>query len=105
MELNLTERRAFSDSELRAHIARLLERYPQTSPEEEAQILRFLKKGPTVEVAMLLSDPDAKPAIERFTRDHKRHFSIGPFGIAAAMAAVVLLIVLCMMLWDAGLTR
>ena len=105
MTIELSERRPLADGELRAHVARLLDLYPRTSLEEEAQILHFLKKGPTVEVALLLSDPEAKPAIARFTRDHKREFSIGPAGIAAALGIVALVVLAIVMLWDAGLTR
>jgi len=89
----------------RAHVEDLLRRYPDVSPDEDAEILRFLNKGPPVEAWLVTSHTDLQPNLQRFRADHADHFSLGTKDYLKVAGLVLAIIIACIFLWDAGAGR
>lgn len=86
----------------RVHIEALLSRYPEVSAEEDAEILRFMKKSPALDVA-LLSTADIRQQLARFRADHRKQFELGLHHYLGVLFLVAMLLIACAMLWDIGL--
>lgn len=102
METPASTQRKLANEEQREHIADLLRRYPQISPAEEAAILRFLKKAPAIEVGLLAADDAARPKLDQFKIDHAKAFTIGPKGLATAVAIIAAIVAFCVFAWNVG---
>ncbi|TFI60092.1 hypothetical protein E2493_02270 [Sphingomonas parva] len=87
----------------RVHIESLLRRYPDVTPAEDAEILRFLKKGPAAEAWLVTSHADLQPHLRRFHADHSDHFSLGTKEYLVVAALVLIIVLACTLLGDAGL--
>ena len=85
------------------HIQGLLSRYPQVSDAETEEILRYLKKGPALDTALLTTVEPIRPRLARFREDHRRHFAIGVKEYAVVVTLVIALVALLAFLWDSGL--
>lgn len=105
MEMTSSDQRELADETARERVERLLGRYPEISIEESAVILRFLKKGPPLEVGLLSSNEAVKPKLERFRSDHAKEFSLGPRGFVIAVLIIAAVVVAVVLLWDAGVSR
>lgn len=81
----------------------LLSRYPQIADAEKQEILRYLKKGPPLDTALLTTVEWIKPQLARFREDHRRHFAIGAKHYAAVALILAGLVTLLALLWDSGL--
>lgn len=80
----------------------LLRRYPDLSDDELAELLRFVRKGPALEIGLLGSREELKPVLARLDEEHGRtpstslpELTIIALMVIAAVAAVILL-------WDSG---
>jgi hypothetical protein len=92
-----------ADLARRARVAGLLDRHPNLSPQETAEVLDFLKNGSMIDIGMLRGDPAFKPKIERIRAEHSTHFRLGTgrsLLVALAIAAPFLL--LCWLILDRG---
>lgn len=85
------------------HMREILSRYPQVSDAEKEEILRYLKKGPALDTALLTTVEDIRPQLARFREDHRRHFDIGLKEYALVALLVVALVAVLALLWDSGL--
>ena len=101
--MTVSAQRALREPSPRARIEDLLDRYPQVSTDESAEILRFLKKGGPTEVALLTSTAALQPKLQRFRDDHASEFRLRPKDYAVVATVVIALLVTCFLLWDAGI--
>lgn len=83
-------------------VRQLLSTYPKITPEETQEILVFLKKSPALDVALLGTIEELRPALAAFRRDHAREFRISPVQWAAVAALVVVTLIGAFLLWDWG---
>ena len=79
----------------------LLYRYPKVSNAEAKLILGFLRKGRHLDVGMLTADERLQPHLEQFMADHAKHFRVGFFEGAGAIAAIAALLGVCWFIWEA----
>lgn len=68
----------------------LLHRYPQIGDPEKAELLLFLRKGASHDVARLGRRDGLAPRLAQFRRDHWQHFQPSHSHIAAVLAIVLL---------------
>ncbi len=102
MSSTTTRNRAPAEAIGRARAEELLARYPDVSPADNADILRFIKKGPPLDVALMSADERLKPQIDRFRQDHASHFSLGRRDWIVLAVLIAGIAMLCAVLWDAG---
>jgi hypothetical protein len=105
MEMSTSAQRKLVDVGRRGHVGDLLERYPAVSADEVAEILRYIKKGPPLEVALLSTDDRIKPRLDQLRHDHRSEFSLGPKEYMAVALIVAALVAFLAFLWDSGLGR
>lgn len=105
METTSSDQRRLADKNARERVEHLLGRYPEISIEETSEILRFLKKGPFLEVGLLTSNDGIKPKLEQFRADHAREFSMGPKSLMIAALLILLIVATVAFLWNAGAGR
>ncbi len=102
MDMPTSVQRKAAGSLQRADVADLLRRYPDVDAGETDTLLRFLKKGPPLEVALLTTDEELWPRLQRFRQDHRSKFSLGFKEYALVLLILMGLIALCLFLWDVG---
>ena len=105
MEMTSSRQREPATESGRGRIEHLLGRYPDIAADETAEILRFLKKGPILEVGLLSSSDALKPKLDQFRTDHARHFTVGAKGLVIAAVIVVTIVLVSMLLWNVGASR
>ena len=105
MEINLSDQQPLADREDRKRVELLLDRYPEISLEEEALIIRFLKRGSALEVGLVTSNDAIRAELDRFREDHADQFRIGRAGIVAAVSIILGICALVWLLWDAGISH
>lgn len=103
MDIAASTQRKLADEELRQHVAGLLDRYPNITTAQDAEVVRFLKKGPPVQVGLLRSDESIRPKLEAFERDHPKEFSLGMKDMLIVALIVGATMLVMIMLWDSGL--
>jgi len=103
MDIDISVQRQLAEFEQRKRVERLLERYPEISLEEEAAVIRFLKRGAPLEVGLLKSSDAIKPQLARFRKDHADQFKIGAWGVIAVLAIIATICALVWLLWEAGM--
>jgi hypothetical protein len=81
----------------------LLSRYPQISDAEKQEVVRYLKKGPALDTALLTTVERIRPQLARFREDHRRHFAISAKEYAVIALLLVALVTVLALLWDSGL--
>lgn len=84
------------------HIRNLLSRYPKISDAETAEIVRYLKKGPPLDTALLSTVESIKLQLARFREDHRRHFALGVREYVITALVLAVLVAMAVLLWDAG---
>lgn len=102
MEMSPSAQRRLVGESRRDRVEDLLTRYPDVTPGETAEIMRFLKKGLPLEVGLLTSNEALRPQLQRFRADHRSDFSLGISEYVAAVLVVAAFIGLCLLLWDSG---
>ena len=85
------------------HIQDLLSRYPDIADSEQEEILKYLKKGPPLDTALLSTVERIRPQLARFREDHRRHFALGAKEYILVAVLLAALVALFAFLWDAGL--
>lgn len=91
-----------SESLKKARIKDLLERYPNTSRDENDEILAFLKNGPILDIGNLKGDEAVRYKIAAFEDAHQKMFRTTPMEIAVLLFIFVIVALVCSMLWDIG---
>ena len=102
MDMSRSRQPRLADEFNRERVEQLLGRYPDINLEESGEILRFLKKGPLLEVGLLSSDERLKPRLDRFRSDHARHFALGAQGLVTAAVIIVAIVIVSALLWNLG---
>ena len=102
MDMTRSRQPRLADEFNRERVEHLLGRYPDINLEESAEILRFLKKGPLLEVGLLSSDERLKPRLDRFRSDHARHFALGARGLVTAAVIIATIVIVSALLWNLG---
>jgi hypothetical protein len=103
MDLSPSAQRRLVETSRRGHVANLLGRYPDVEAGEAGEILRFLKKGPPLEVGLLTADDRLRVKLQEFRADHRSEFSLGPKHYLAVAFIVAALAAVLAFLWDSGL--
>lgn len=103
MDMSTSASRELVGQGARAHVEGLLRRYPDVADAEAAEILRFLKHGPTLEVALLTTDEQLRLRLDRFRADHPANFAIGAKHYLLVAVIVAILVLAGALLWDVGL--
>ena len=103
MDLSPSAQRGLAETGRRSRVEDLLRRYPDVDAGETAEIIRFLEKGPPLEVALMTTVDDVKVKLCRFRADHAKHFALGPGHYLAVAAIVIALLARLTLLWDSGL--
>lgn len=89
-----------SDSHKKSRVKDLLERYPNTSREENDEILNFLKNGPILDIGNLKGDETVRYKIAAFEEAHQKTFRTTPMEIVVLLFIFVIVALVCSMLWD-----
>ena len=92
-----------ADAPRREHIETLLSSYPDITDAEKEEILHYLKKGPPLDTVLLSTVDHFRPQLERFRRDHRRHFELGAKEYLIVAVLLAALVALFAFLWDSGL--
>lgn len=102
MDMSTPVERSLGGQSQRARVAALLRKYPNVDADETAEITRFLKKGPFLEIGLLAADEELSPKVERFRAEHAGRLGLSLKDYSLAALIVASLIVACFLLWDAG---
>ena len=103
MDLSPSTQRRIAEGSRRARVGELLRSYPAIDAGETAEILRFLKKGPPLEAALLTTDDQLRDKLRQFRKDHSRHFALGLREYLIVAILVLALAAGLALLWDSGL--
>ena len=85
----------------RQQVADLLSRYPGVSADEMESIRNFLRTGRHLDIGMLTADERLKPQLDAFMKEHGKHFRVGAYETVALVAAIVGLLALFWLVWEA----
>jgi hypothetical protein len=85
----------------RQQVADLISRYPGVSADEADSIRDFLRTGRHFDIGMLTADESLKPQLDAFMKDHGKHFRVGAYETVALVAAIVGLLALFWLVWEA----
>lgn len=86
----------------RARAESLLLTYPQITDEETEWLVRFIKTGDPLEVALLTTKDDVRSQLARFRAERAGDFALGTRHYAGVLLLVLLLLALGWYLWDIG---
>ena len=84
----------------REHVAELLGRYPHVSDRDRREILSFMRHGRHLDIGLLTSSEKLRPKLDRFMRDHRRHFQIDLIDIARMLAVITAAVMVGWLLWE-----
>jgi hypothetical protein len=84
----------------RERVAEMLSRYPDVSEKDRREILSFMRNGRHLDIGLLTSSDKIRPQLDRFMRDHKRHFQIDLVDIARMLAVLTAAVMACWLLWE-----
>lgn len=85
----------------RQHAADLLDRYPDISKKEVAEILDFLRTGRHLDVGLLTSDDRLRHKLDAFMTLHGKELRVGFTEAAAVVGGIVAFLTLCWLAWEA----
>lgn len=105
MDMSPSAQRKLANGGARARAETLLVTYPAVDAAETAEILRFLKKGPPLEVALMTADDQLKPKLSQLREDHAKEFSPGLKDYLTVAVILIAVIAVLALLWDAGLGK
>lgn len=86
----------------RARAETLLLTYPRIADHEAEWLVRFIKKGDPLEVALLTTKDDVRNQLARFRAERPSDFALGTRHYAGVLLLVLLLLALGWYLWDIG---
>jgi hypothetical protein len=78
----------------------LIARYPETSPAQNAEILKFLKHARYVEMQLLATDESLRRQVEIFLKAHKRQLRYSAGDVITIAALVLAFFAFCWLLWQ-----
>lgn len=84
----------------RERIADLLGQYPHVSDKDRREILAFMRNGRHLDIGLLTSSEKLRPKLDRFMKDHKRHFAIDFIDIVRVLAVITAALMVCWLLWE-----
>ena len=84
----------------RERIAELVGRYPHVSDKDRREILSFMRNGRHLDIGLLTSNDKLRPKLDRFMRDHRRHFQIDLIDIVRVLAVLTAALMVCWLLWE-----
>lgn len=93
------EARAFRSS--RQQAAELLDRYPDISEAERAEIVSFIRTGRHIDIGLLTANEKIRPKIDAFMADHKKEFGLGSREVVTVIAAILAFLAFCWLVWEA----
>lgn len=91
-----------ADGERLRRIEISLRHYPDVSPDENREILQFLKSAPVLDAGLLTGNEEIRPQLQRFRHDHRRELGMGAKDYLVAAVILLVVIALGFLLWDAG---
>lgn len=103
MDMSPSAQRKLVGAHQRARVEDMLRSYPHVDAAEASEILRFLKKGPPLEVALMSTNDQLRAKLSEFREDHAGEFALGLREYATVAAIVAALITVLALLWDSGL--
>ena len=84
----------------RERVADLLGQYPHVSDKDRREILAFMRNGRHLDIGLLTSSEKLRPKLDRFMKDHKRHFAIDFIDIVRVLAVITAALMVCWLLWE-----
>jgi hypothetical protein len=88
-------------SEVARRTEQLLDRYPNLSEQELAELINLFGRLPILEYGLLTADDRLSPKVEAFHRDHGRQVRTSLASVAAVVA-VPLVIAVTVLWWTFG---
>ena len=95
--------RVASDPELYERIKSIVARYPNTTADDNADVLLFLRSGPMLDRALLSGVADMQPQLARFEADHRSYLALGPRQYFVAAMILIAVFIAGHLLWDIAL--
>ena len=84
----------------RERAAKLLERYPEVSENENREILEFMKNGRHLDIGLLTSEETLQPNLDAFMKDHQKHFRVSFGEGTAVVVTIAAFLVAAWLLWE-----
>jgi len=84
----------------RERVAKLLERYPEVSKNENREILDFMKNGRHLDIGLLSSDESLQPNLDAFMEDHKKHFRVSFGEVTAVVVMIAAFLLAAWLFWE-----
>jgi hypothetical protein len=85
-----------------ARAEELLRRYPEIAADETAELLRFLTKGPILEVGVISGRADLQQKLHQLRADHAASFRMNAREYAVFTLIVAVFLAMCALLWNVG---
>ncbi|RYY26707.1 MAG: hypothetical protein EOP62_09720 [Sphingomonadales bacterium] len=82
-------------------IAVLLSRYPELERADFEDVVRFIKNARPAQLRRLRSSEPVRTKLERFMREQHRHLSTRRERLASTAVAILMILLLCWLFWDA----
>lgn len=93
---------AATDPEWFGETVAILSRYPEIAESDRQDVLRFLRKAPALDNALLTCVSEVQAQLAAFRQDHRRDLEPGSRAYALLVVAVLALVAICILLWDVG---
>lgn len=103
MDMSPSAQHGLVETSPRGRVEELLRRYPDIDSGETREILRFVKKGPPLEAALLTTDEQLRVKLDSFRRNNRSEFALGLREYLTVAVIVIALVVLLDLLWDSGI--
>jgi hypothetical protein len=88
-------------SEVALRTEQLLDRYPNLSEQELAELINLFGRLPILEYGLMTADDRLSPKLDAFHRDHGRKVSASLASVAA-LVAIPLVIAISLLWWTFG---
>jgi hypothetical protein len=85
----------------RQQTAELLDRYPDITQAERAEIVSFIRTGRHIDIGLLTANEKIRPKIDAFMADHKKEFGLSSREVVTLLAAVIAFLAFCWLVWEA----
>ena len=102
MDMSPSAQRRLVEAGARARVEELLRAYPEVGPGEAAEILRFIKTAPPLELGLITTDEQLRAGLQQFRQDNASEFDLGLKEYLIAAIVVIALVVAYVLLWDMG---
>lgn len=102
MEQNSRRLSGATDPDRYERIKSILKQYPNIAPEEDAEVLNYLRNGPMLDTALLSGAHEVQEQLVRFRAYHERDFAIGFVQWVVAAVMLISIAAAAYFLWDIG---